>query len=144
MPNILDANVEDTIAKVEALEASGVDVTAALHHLCNHAPHCPTLACSSTSVPHVHNVGASTTLSPGATVFTAVTPFAAAITPVPVTTITPLLFATGTLQEHVNSGKAQSLPPFLSQQRMLAFWPSLFLLLPHILPLLQINPDIDR
>ncbi|KAJ7720556.1 hypothetical protein B0H16DRAFT_1738814, partial [Mycena metata] len=141
MPNIPDADVEASIAELEALEAAGVDVTATLRRLRNHAPRRAPPARSSTSVaprllPHVHDVAASSTLNPAAPPFAAplhplrhrcCTPFAAAAAPPFAAAAAPPFaaaaappFAAGTLQERVNNGRARSLPPSLShsQQRM--------------------------
>ncbi|KAJ7746031.1 hypothetical protein B0H16DRAFT_1726635 [Mycena metata] len=106
MPNIPDADVEASIAELEALEAAGVDVTATLRRLRNHAPRRAPPARSSTSVaprllPHVHDVAASSTLNPAAPPFTAAAaPFAAAAPPFATAAAPP--FAAGTLQEPEN------------------------------------------
>ncbi|KAJ7712053.1 hypothetical protein B0H16DRAFT_1722443 [Mycena metata] len=120
MPNIPDADVEASIAELEALEAAGVDVTATLRRLRNHAPRRAPLARSSTSVaprllPHVHNVDTSSTLNPAAPPFAAAAaaPFAAAAPPFATATAPPFAaaaaaaaaappFAAGTLQEPEN------------------------------------------
>lgn len=143
--HIPDDEFDDALSDLENLQARGVDVGAALRRLLNHAPRRPTLPRSSTSaapqqprvVPHVqahivHNVRASTTLNPSATPLDAATatPPPLAVTPTPLlaatfSASTPAPFAAGTLQERVNSGRARSLPPSLSQQRMLPFQPTL-------------------
>ncbi|KAJ7692785.1 hypothetical protein B0H16DRAFT_1751804 [Mycena metata] len=124
MPNIPDADVEASIAELEALEAAGVDVTATLRRLRNHAPRRAPPARSSTSVaprllPHVHDVAASSTLNPAAPPFAAAAappfataaapPFAAAAAPPFAAAAAPPFaaaaappFAAGTLQEPEN------------------------------------------
>ncbi|KAJ7707167.1 hypothetical protein B0H16DRAFT_1746563 [Mycena metata] len=109
MPNIPDADVEASIAELEALEAAGVDVTATLRRLRNHAPRRAPPARSSTSVaprllPHVHDVTASSSLNPAAPPFAAAAaPFAAAAPPFATAAAPPFAaaaappFAAGTL-----------------------------------------------
>ncbi|KAJ7751113.1 hypothetical protein B0H16DRAFT_1724259 [Mycena metata] len=124
MPNIPDADVEASIAELEALKAAGVDVTATLRRLRNHAPCRAPPARSSTSVaprllPLVHDVNASSTLNPAAPPFAAAAaPFAAAAPPFATAAAPPFAappfaappfaaaaappFAPGTLQEPEN------------------------------------------